>query len=308
MIILLKKIVDKIDKYIEENYKSFSTQKFQPKETAFFNKFKDEYIFEQNFLTTIYDLEKKLQLVFYSSNWPKGFRNESSFFAYRLFNVTNNMYKSFTYYYKIIIEEDIMSKLMHNVYLYFPNLNEKISIINIYEKLNKINKYDKSSINYEIMLLKSLSLTELDYIGNLYFESKKIVLRNSIKPIKNAEINISPFIKLFKSKFNYIKLTEITDVGIYYTEGVILFEPLYCSNMSYNLIEKNTLNFRIYNDINSIYFSYWDYEFSLKEILSYINIDVTNIECEFEHIMRFSTYDLNVIKLILREMIREKFT
>lgn len=310
----IKNAIKIVDSCLYNKIISFKHNAFKEKKNTFFTKLKEEYEFEKELLELIYNLEEKLSVNFRPFNWPVGYRFESSFNAYVVFDITNEGFKEYKSYYRIQIDEDIYKMKKHNAFFSFPYFTNERNcwLHDVLEKIGKKPLTEDDSINSELMSLGTISTEDLNLIGTTFFQEEPELIdwvKKNEKKSTNTCNSINPYVKLLKSKHDFILLRKIESDTYSLVEGVLQFELMNDYGMVFREVEKGDLRIRIVNrDINKIFFVQGRYVYSLSDILKYAGVEELENKNEFEHLITFSNYDLNIIFLIIGDMVKNKFT
>ncbi|MFC5701711.1 hypothetical protein ACFPVX_10460 [Cohnella faecalis] len=295
---VIKQIVRSINSFQEDRIKSFQGGHLVKKNETFVDLMKVDYLNEISILEQIFVLEERFNIRFFTFNWPEGFRYESSFFAYIVFDNSKTKHRYEQNYFTIKIEQDALNKERHRVFFIPGTSNREVTIPEAFEILNK--KSDVASaplLNRELLQLGELTIGDLEALGrNIVDDESAIELSGS----PGQQKSINAYLQLLKIKHDFILLKRIEESGHAFIEGKLAFEAYYIPRLkvAYREIEKNELTIRIINsDTKTIRIVHYHREYSLQQLFQFANLK-TEVEDEFELLLTFSVYDLNVIALL----------
>lgn len=334
---IYKKILKQKDDFYQEYVNSFNENGFLSKEHSTFDIMNQNAELEFAFLEHIRKVADSINVKFYPSNWPQGFRGDSRFYGFVGYRHNNNnldIYNTFIiniwqsstrcrvmlgfpplYHPEIILAEaleKIKRPVRENVWLnndlqiLWKSQHEEFEDIDELIEINNRPMQGTESLFNDLNVLAQTSKVELEQIG-LEFGSKG----NHLSDLINDEINkktliyLEDVIRFLEIKHEYNQLFTASAEDCTIIEGIILFESLYKSNSPapYRDIEKKQLRIRLCNKTKNVVLinNLKRKELTISQLLNHFRIN-HNISDEIKTLLDLSTNDLNIINLLLEQV------
>lgn len=324
--------------YFYENYlSSFSSNGFQEKKNTTIDILNANAKTEFIFLERIRKAADSLNIKFYPTNWPKGFRSESYFYTYFPYKFLDNGMEIHNTFW---IEIGQSTKRCRVSFRFPPMFRPEVPLAEALDKINKpidenillysdlqmlkrfkqrglVDLNEVPEINIEsieatdllfndIDVLAQTSFDELGQIG-LEFGSRDNHLCALIKGElnKKTQINIEDIVRVLELKYEFNKLFAVNSEECSIAEGIVLFEANFSpkSPAVYRDIQKETLRIRLCNKTKNVILinNSNKKELTISQLLNLFGVN-HNISDEVKALLDFSTSDLNIISMLLEQV------